>query len=119
MSKVDILRFTSDELEEEKLKKLIKQKQSFQIVTVKNIGHTVNKIEGAIEREGLKCRVYTENRSSLLAGFIPNPLYPLTFFAATGAATASALHNIATFNPDYEIGKNIIKSTINVTYKKE
>jgi len=29
-----------------------------------------------------------------------------------------SLHNVATFNPDYEIGKNKINGSITVTYKK-
>ena len=113
MSRIDVLKFTSDELTDEKLKELIVKKESFCVVAVKNMSHTVNKIEGAIEKQSLRCRVYVENRSVLIGGalvasLVPNPI---TFIASlAGAATATVgavVHNIATYNPDYEIGKNI------------
>ena len=59
---MDILKFTSDELTDEKLKELIVKKESFCVVAVKNMSYTVNKIEGAIEKQSLRCRVYMENR---------------------------------------------------------
>ena len=128
MSRIDVLKFTSDELTDEKLKELIVKKESFCVVAVKNMSHTVNKIEGTIEKQSLRCRVYVENRSALIGGalvasLVPNPIWPVTFIASlTGAATATVgavVHNIATYNPDYEIRKNIPNSMIFVTYKKE
>ncbi|MDL8858720.1 hypothetical protein QS933_26535, partial [Escherichia coli] len=40
--------------------------------------------------------------------------------ALLGAVSAAAIgvHNLATWNPDYEIGKNYVKRTISVRYKK-
>ena len=128
MSRMDILKFTSDELTDEKLKELIVKKESFCVVAVKNMSYTVNKIEGAIEKQSLRCRVYMENRSALIGGalaasLVPNPIWPATFIASlAGAASATVgtvVHNIATYDTDYEIGKNPIKSKITVTFKKE
>lgn len=120
MSNVDVLWFTSDEL--------VKAKKSFWVVAVKDMSYTVNKIEGAIEKQSLRCRVYMENRSALIGGalaasLVPNPIWPATFIASlAGAASATVgtvVHNIATYNPDYVIGKNIPNSMVFVTYKKE
>ena len=58
MSKdIDIEKYTSEDLTTEKLSELIAKKASFQIVAVKNISSVVNKVEGAIEKKGLRCRV--------------------------------------------------------------
>ena len=69
-------------------------------------------IEGEIENLNLSCRIYTEYRTAALAGEV--------FLGGVGliAAAAIAAHNLATFNPDYEIGKNKINSTVSVIYKK-
>lgn len=116
-SEIDILKFTSDELTTEKLNELIKSKRSFQIVSVKDISFSVNKLEGAIEKNGLSCRIYTEFRSAAIAA----AAVPVPFVSAVGLATAIGvgIHNLATFNPDYEVAKNEPKNMLTVTYKKE
>ncbi|WOG30125.1 hypothetical protein [Endozoicomonas sp. 8E] len=117
MSKSDISKYTSDELDTEKLSELISKRESFKIVAVKDISFSVNKIEGAIEKKGLKCRVYTENRSAAMAGMaIPTGV---TQIAGLFSAVGIAAHNLATFNPDYEIAKNKLGGTITVKYKNE
>ena len=35
-----------------------------------------------------------------------------------GAAVGIGLHNLVTFNPDYEIGKNKLAGTVTVKYMK-
>ena len=115
MSKTDIENFTSDELSKEKLDELISSRTSFKVVTVKDIGYMVNKIEGAIEKVNLKCRVYSEMRTAAIAGIaIPTPV---TILGGLAAAASTAIHNVVTFNPDYEIGKNYIKKSISVIYQ--
>lgn len=117
MSNVDIKKFTSDELSKEKIEGLIKNKESFQVVAVKDIGTVVNKVEGMVEKLNLSCRVYSEMRTAAIAGIaIPTPV---TILGGLAAAAGAAAHNIATYNPDYEIGKNYIKKHINVIYKKD
>ena len=54
-----------------------------------------------------------------MAGFVPNPLFVATSVVAAATAVGTAVHNLATYDPDYEIGKNPIKSKITVTFKKE
>ncbi|MBD3666529.1 MAG: hypothetical protein HUJ16_01100 [Kangiella sp.] len=117
MSDIDIPKFTSDELTTEKLGELISNKSSFQVVAVKNIGAVVNKLEGMIEKKNLRCRVYTEYRTASLASMaIPTGVTQLAGFAS---AVGIAAHNLATLNPDYEIGKNKPAGRVTVIYKKD
>jgi hypothetical protein len=118
MSKnIDIAKYTSEEITTEKLSELISKKASFQIVAVKNISSVVNKIEGEIEKKGLRCRVYTEYRSASMAGIA----IPTGITQAVGiySAIGIGIHNLATFNPDYEIAKNKPSSRVTVIYKKD
>ena len=117
MERIDILGFSSDELSIEKLKELISSKKSFRIFSVKDISFIVNNIEKYIEKKGLSCRVYSEMRSAAIAGIvIPTGI---TQLGGIAVAAGTAIHNLATFNPDYEIGKNYVKSTVTVTYKRD
>ncbi|MBF4103001.1 hypothetical protein INT80_12615 [Gallibacterium anatis] len=34
------------------------------------------------------------------------------------SAVGIAAHNLATYNPDFEIGKNLVDKKINIVYKK-
>lgn len=108
--------FNADSLTKEKLKELIFYRESFDIANVNDISETVKKVEHAIEHQEktLTCRVYTEYRSGAVAGSLWSPT------AVLGAVSAVAIgvHNLATWNPDYEIGKNYVKRTISVRYKK-
>ena len=116
-NKIDIQKFTSEELDTQKLSDLIKEKKSFQVVAVKDISFVVNKIEGGIEKQDLRCRVYTEYRSAAFLGMaVPTGI---TQLAGTAAAVSIGIHNLATINPDYEIAKNEINGTVTVLYKKE
>ncbi|MEA3261193.1 MAG: hypothetical protein U9Q93_14175 [Pseudomonadota bacterium] len=111
---IDIKKLSMDELDDETLSELIEGKKSFQIVAVTHLGSVVNAVETAIEKNGLKCRVYTEYRSASLAGmFIPG-VQPIGIFSAVGIAA----HNLATFDPDYEIAKNKPQGRVTVIYKK-
>lgn len=110
---IDIQKFTADEITLEKLDTLVMRRESFQVVAVSNIGAVVEKIEGRIEKADLKCRVYSEYRSaSMAASFSPAALFGI------GSALAIGVHNLATFNPDYEIGKNKVAGTVTVLFKK-
>ncbi len=63
------------------------------------------KIERLIEGAGMTCRVYTKGR---VAGAV---------FGVAGVL-GTIIHNAATLNPDYEIGRNIATNTVTVTWKK-
>lgn len=110
---LDIQKFTADEITLEKLITLIDARKSFQVVAVSNISAVVEKIEGRVEKAGLRCRVFTEYRAaSMAATFSPAAMVGL------GAVVGIGLHNLATFNPDYEIGKNKLAGTVTVKYMK-
>jgi hypothetical protein len=68
-------------------------------------------VEKEIEAKGLKCRVYTRNRGWAAAA---------ASFTAVGipALVGIAAHNIATYDPDYEIGKDIGANKLYVDFKK-
>lgn len=110
------MKLTSEDLTTELLNCLVAKQYNFQVVAVINMKHVVSMIEGMIEKKGYKCRVYSENRSATLAAAaIPTGL---TQLAGIGSAIGMAVHNIATFNPDFEIGKNKFNGTVTVKYKK-
>lgn len=116
-TEIDILKFTSDELTTEKLAELVSEKKSFQVVAVKDISFVVNKVEGEIEKQDLRCRVYTEYRSASLAGLaIPTGI---TQIGSAASAIGMGVHNLFTINPDYEIAKNKFAGTVTAIYKKE
>jgi hypothetical protein len=108
----DLPKYTSAELSVSKIDELVSKKMTFQVVGLSDISRIVEAVEGCIEKKGMSCRVYTEYRSAALIGE--------TFMGGFGilAGISIALHNVATFNPDYEIGKNKIKGSVTVTYKK-
>ena len=105
---------TSNELTSQLIDELISNRQSFKVVAAADIGLVVNEIEGRIEKAGLSCRVFTEYRSTALAGSFWGP----TALLGVAAGIGIAAHNLATFNPDYEIGKNKLAGTVMVTHKK-
>jgi len=94
------------------LNHLLNTKSSFVVTGVGgNILEATRMIENAIESRGMSCRVYTRNRSIAATASIWTPLGALSFIGI-------AAHNLATYNPDYEIGKAIIDHKIYVEYKK-
>ncbi|MEM5450756.1 hypothetical protein AB3X91_07615 [Paraburkholderia sp. BR14263] len=113
---IEYARYTTDELTSEKLDSLIASKTSFQIVSIQHMSSVVEKVENRIEKAGLTCRVYTEYRSAAMAGSL---LGGVTALAGVASAAAIAAHNLATWDPDYELGKNQVKGQLTVVYKKE
>lgn len=110
----DIKKIPFDELTSDRLRGLIAGNDTFQVVAVSDIGTLVAKLEAAIENAGMRCRVFTEYRASSLLGACLVPTAPLAWMAGIGMAA----HNLATFNPDYQIGKNKLASTVTVKYMK-
>ena len=116
-SNIDIDNYTAEELDKTKLTSLIERKKSFKIVAVKDISTIVNKVEGEIEKQKLRCRVYTEYRSTAMAAAaIPTGVTQITGLAS---ALGIGVHNLFTFNPDYEIAKNQLNGTVTVLYKRD
>lgn len=103
-----------DTLDTTTLNKLIQNKINFSIKT-ENFIDDVAYIEEFIERNGFTCRVYTENRAAGIGvGLFGNIGRLMSIYTAIGIG----IHNLLTYNPDFEIGKDFINSRINVTYKK-
>lgn len=104
------------DLTKSNLDDLISARDSFIITGVPNFSLLIAQLERSIEEKGMKCRVYTENRSlAIAAAAIPTGI---TQLAGVASAVGIGIHNLFTFNPDYEIAKNISSSKITVTYKK-
>lgn len=75
----------------------------------------IETLERLIESQGLKCRIYTFGRIAAAGASVAGGVTGL-LGALSGIAIAA--HNIATWNADYEVAKNLLASTIHVTYKK-
>lgn len=104
--------FNEDEISEAKIKELIKNRSDFSINS-RNLSRVATKLEKIIESLGFSCRIYTENRAASIGVGL------FSGVAGAAAAIGIAAHNLATFNPDFEIGKNLIDNRVNVTYKKK
>ncbi|EOV1093877.1 hypothetical protein ACOLXF_003593 [Vibrio fluvialis] len=111
MSKGNVLHH----LDENALKEYISRRESFTLTNVKNFSQTVKKIEDLIERQGLKCRVYTAGRSATMVAALASG--PAAIFGLASAASIAA-HKLATLNPDYEIAKYPLANKLEVNYKK-
>jgi hypothetical protein len=105
-----------DDLGTDKLAALIRSRSSFEVIGLSGrMSSAIQKIENVIEPAGLKCRVYTKGRiaaagASLLGG--------ITGAAGIASAISIAAHNLATYNPDYEIVKHVVDNSLSVLYKK-
>lgn len=72
----------------------------------------VSELEIVIEGLGLTCRIYSRNRVIAAAA---SSLVPVLGMASLAAV---AVHNIVTWNPDYEIGKDLTDNKIYIDFKK-
>lgn len=92
---------------------MISEKKSFKIKEIESdfFGDTVENLEKLIESQGLTCRVYTAGRIAALG------VCAITIVGGVAAGLTIAAHNIATYNPDYEIA-NFYPTTLAITYKK-
>lgn len=114
---MDVNVYTAAEASNDQLAIKIKNRESFIIEEIKlnRFASTVKTLEKIIESQGLKCRIYTTGRIAttglaFLGGW--------SAIAGVVSGATIAAHNIATWNPDYEIGKDLTSSKITVTYKK-
>ena len=100
-----------------KITELVKEHKSFKITQVgKDMIEFSQKVENVIDSAGYKCRLYTGNRfTSVMVGLIPNPVtWGIGIFSAVGIA----LHNIATYDPDYAISRHLWDDTVKVSYQR-
>lgn len=106
-----------DEISNSEISNLVKKRGDFVIegITVMNYKETLKTVEKIIEDQGLKCRVYTKGRAAgMIGAAIPGP----TLFVGWATGIGIGVHNLATFNPDYEIAKNPATGTLSVNYKR-
>jgi len=102
----------------ETIKSLILSKKKFRVsgIPIDGFDKVTSRIESIIESNGKSCRIYTTGRLyGLAAALIPTPA---TMIGGIGVGVAAAIHNIATYNPDYEIARNLVGSCVDVEYKK-
>ncbi len=110
--------YAIDSISNDEIRKKISNRESFILkdIELSFWGETIETLESMIESKGLTCRIYTKGRSAAIAGIaIPTPF---TILGGAATAIATAAHNIATYDPDYEIAKNPATKTLTVTYKK-
>lgn len=98
---------------------LIASRQSFVLegIDFLNFGEAVEAVEKKIESEGLTCRIYSKGRAAAVAA-VAIPISP-TVIGGWASAIAIGVHNMVTWNPDYEVAKNRATGTLTVTYKKK
>ena len=96
-----------------RLAELIEKRQSFVLRGLNNrMSDVIADLERIIEQDKMTCRVYSRNRAFVVAAtsFVP--------FLGWANLAAVAAHNIATYDPDYEIGKDVKDKRLHVTYKR-
>lgn len=103
-------------ISDEKIRELVRRNKSF-ILNINDMSEAVKKVEEIIEKAGMSCRIYTEYRMATIAT-AAIPVSPMVIGGVL-AAISIGIHNLATYDPDYEIAKNPVKKTLTVTYKKQ
>ena len=95
-------------------KEKITRRESFEIfqVPVTEMLSLCEELEEYIEKQNLKCRIYTEKRMTSLLSSVLNKRYGIL------SAAFILSHNLLTWNPDYEISRDLANNRINVKYKK-
>lgn len=98
----------------EQVENLIDTRQSFEIcgVAVGDMLELCSDLEKYIESQNLKCRVYTKNRLAAGLSYVLNPAWGIL------SLTSIAAHNILTYDPDYEIYRDIANKRVGVEWKK-
>ena len=111
---MDISVYSIKNVTDEQVAEMISAKKSFVLEDIgrTNMGEAIDKLERMLKNKGLKSRVYTKGRSAAIIGELAVPLVGWASVAAIG------IHNLATWNTDYEIAKNIVTGTLTVNYKK-
>ncbi|WP_386694017.1 hypothetical protein [Lonepinella sp. MS14435] len=93
---------------------LIAQRASFEVcfVELSDMLPLCAELESIIENRGLTCRVYTQNRiASVLTGLVKSKWGILSLASIVA-------HNAFTYDPDYEIGRDLANGRVRVEFKK-
>lgn len=95
------------------LKDKLTDRKSFVLIGLSGrMLEVAGELELLVEGIGLTCRIYSRNRVVAAAA---TSLMPVVGIASLAAV---AVHNIVTWNPDYEIGKDLTDHKIYVDYRK-
>lgn len=109
---MDISVYSINSISNEAVSELIAERRSFVLENVARLSmsEAIETLEKIIESKGMTCRVYTKGRVAAVGVFaVPNPV---TAAVSLGTAAFIGAHKLATFNPDYEIAKNMATGTI-------
>ena len=110
------MKISYEEIESSETKELISNHKSFEIIGLSGrMGSAVSQIENIIENKGLSCRVYTYGRVASAGATLVGGITGLAGLAST---VGMAAHNLATYNPDYEIAKHLVDNKLSINYKK-
>ena len=94
----------------ESIEKEIAEKGSFTVHVINDdILDYCSRIEHIIEASDMSCRVRTKNRTLINFGLVLGGVGLAGFMA-------QMLHNMVTFNPDWEVIRNPLNNQIQVTY---
>jgi hypothetical protein len=108
---------TFNDLATPKLTQAINSKEPFEVVGLGGqFLEAVRIVEKKIELTGMTCRIYTVGRIGLAVGSLAGGFTGI--FGLT-SATSIAIHNLLTFDPDYEIQKYPTHNRFVVQYKKK
>lgn len=115
---MDISIYSINEISNKEVEELLKARKSFILKDIPRtgIGEAVETVEKLIESLGMKCRIYTKGRKALMVAAAASN--PFTMVGGIASAVVIGAHNVATWSPDYEIGKNIATGTLTVECKK-
>ncbi|MBU1331137.1 MAG: hypothetical protein KKG30_09275 [Gammaproteobacteria bacterium] len=111
-------------LNETQIDGLLKNRESFEVVGLRgNFMAGVKLVETKIEALGMKCRVKSDLKSTVVQGGILGGVLgvvsaPVTLTAAAVGIAAGVGHTLATYDPDYEIIKDYVNKQLKVVYKK-
>lgn len=103
---------------------LLTSKASFEVVGLRgNFNEAIKTIETAIESKGMKCRVETDIKGTIVAGSAMSATAGIFLGLTTVGAclvygASKVVHTAFTYNPDYEIEKDYINKKLRVKYKK-
>jgi hypothetical protein len=99
-----------------KAEQLINQRESFEVIGLGGkMGDVVSMIENIIETKGLSCCIYTYGLVAAAGATVLGG--PMGVFGLA-STIGMAVHNIVTYDPDYELAKHVVDNKLSVTYKK-
>lgn len=113
MSKSSLQKIALADLNE-RVSELIEARESFEVwdVDIESTFDVAQRIEAEIEKRRMTCRVYTSGRLMTAAVGI------FSMGAGLAALASIAAHNLMTYDPDYEICRDLANSRLIVKFMK-